>query len=137
MSDIYKYAARKKIRFPSSRGNLTVEQLYDLHLKSTAGADLNTVARTISNELKTSSQENFVDVVESDPKKKDLEVALEIVKDVIAVKQAENKAAVDRAAKRAQRQKLLDALSAKKDAALTTASMDELQKQLDALDDAE
>jgi hypothetical protein len=133
MSDIYKYAARHQLRFPSRKGELTVERLFQLPLKSATGDDLNTVAVDINRALKGASEESFVDDGAADPRKAALTVALEIVKDVIATKQAENRAALQRLEQVEQRRKLREAIEAKKDEKLSQASIDELQKQLDAL----
>lgn len=136
MSDIYKFAAQNCLRFPSKRGELTVEQLFQLPLKTTTvnGVDLNGIAIAINNQLKTVGEESFVEDTSSDPRKTTLQVQLEIVKDVIKTKQDENKAALLKREKAEQRKKLLDAIGAKKDQALTTASLDELEKKLAELD---
>ena len=86
MSDIYKYAAKNGIRFPSSRGNLMAEQLFAMPLKAANGFDLQTVDRTSDNELKTMGQTDFVGDGETNPRKKELEVSLDIVKDIIGTK---------------------------------------------------
>jgi hypothetical protein len=112
-----------------------VEQLFELPLKSsTSSFDLDTVAKTVNNELKGISEESFVESSASNPRKRTLEVSLAIVKDVIATKQAENQAELARRNKSLERKKLLDAIGAKKDEALTKASLDELEKQLAALE---
>lgn len=134
MSDIYKFAVQYALRFQTNRGNLTVEQLFQLPLKSASGCDLNTVAKSINNELKATSEESFVEDTTSDPRKQALTVSLDIVKDVIATKQAENRAALARTQKIADRKKILDILAAKKDEKLSQASIEELEKQLAALD---
>lgn len=135
MSDIYKFAAKTGLRFPSKRGELTVEQLFQLPLKSQTGFDLDTVAKGINAQLKQTGEESFVEDTSSDPKTTALKVALDICKDVIKTKQDENKAALAKREKAEQRQKILAAMAAKKDQALTTASMEDLEKQLAALDD--
>lgn len=132
--DIYKFAAQNKLAFPSRRGELTVSDLFDLPLKSTTGFDLDTVAKAINTQLKGVTEESFVAEAVADPKQELLATALAVVKDVIATKQAENKAAREKAERAVERRKLLDAIAAKKDAALTAASMDELEKKLAALD---
>lgn len=134
--DMYKLAAQTILRFPSINGSLTVEQLFQLPLKSAKAntADLDTVARTINTELKSVTQESFVDDSSNSPQRKRLELALEIVKDVIATKKAENQATLDKAAKAEKRKKLLDALAAKKDQALSAASIADLEKELAALE---
>lgn len=134
MSDIYKIAAQEGLRFPSNKGLLTVEQLFALPLKSKTGFDLDTVACGIDRSLEGTSRKSFVEDTADDPQRRQLTVALEIVKDVISTKQAENRAAVLRANKAAERRKLLDAIAAKKDQALTAASLEELERQLTALD---
>jgi hypothetical protein len=133
MSDnMFLIASRHKFRFPSSKGDLTVEQLWDLPLISKTGVDLNTIAKSVSRELKGMEEESFVEV-RSNPRRGDLEVMLEIVKTVISTKQADNKAATDRAAKESLRSRLRDAIDAKKDQQLGEMSIEELQAQLDAI----
>jgi len=80
------------------------------------------------------SEESFVEDVAADPAKKTLETALEIVKDVIATKQAENRATLAKHQRAIERKKILDAIAAKKDQALTAASLEELEQKLTALD---
>lgn len=58
-----------------------------------------------------------------------------MVKDVIATKQKANAEALARTHKAEERRKILDAISNKKDEALSGASIDELEKKLAALDD--
>lgn len=134
MSDLYKYAALNKLRFPSIRGALVVEQLFDMPLSSISGFDLDTVAREVNAELKACGEESFVSTTPS-PRHKELEVALDVVKDVIAYRQAKIAESEARKHRAVERRRLLDALEAKKDQALSEASIDELEKQLAALDD--
>lgn len=134
MSDIYKYAAKKQLRFQSNRGELTAEQLFQLPLKSQNGCDLDTIAKKINGQLKNASEESFVEDISDDPRKTDLTIALDIVKDVIATKQSEERARLDRIRKSAERKKILDVIAAKKDEKLSQASLEELEKQLAALD---
>lgn len=132
--DIYKFAAQNGLRFPSKKGELVVEQLFDLPLKSGTGLDLDTIARTINNSLKGVSEESFVEDTTADPRKQALTVSLEIVKDVIRTKQEENRALQLKRDKAEQRKKILDAIAAKKDQKLSQASLDELEKELAAID---
>lgn len=130
---MYKIAAQTKLRFPSTRGDLTVEQLFDMQLKRSDGFDLDTVARNINNELKAITDDSFVEVQSADPRKQSLELALAIVKDVIKTKQEEKAAELSKRHKAEQRQKIMDIIEAKKDAALSAASLEDLQKQLTEL----
>ena len=61
-------------------------------------------------------------------------MALEVVKDVIKTKPDENAAELNKIEKAAERKTILDAIRAKKDAALTAASLEDLEKRLVALD---
>ncbi len=134
MSDIYKFAAQTGLRFPSKRGDLMVEQLFHMPLKSANGFDLDSIAKGINNQLKGVSEESFVEDNTSNPQKQALTVALDIVKDVIATKQAENRAALARTNRAAERKKLLDILASKKDEKLSQASIEDLEKKLAELD---
>jgi len=131
--DLYKYAAQNALRFASVRGDLTAEQLFSLPLTSKNGADLDTIAKSINADLKSVSEESFVKPV-TNPRKPQLEVALELVKDVIATKQAEAAAELAKTKKAEERRKLLDALAAKKDQALSEKSIEALEAALTALD---
>lgn len=132
---LFETAARLKYRFPSIRGDLTVEQLFDLPLLHPSTADLDSVARAINKELKGLTSESFVEVVTEAAKRATTALSdkLEIVKYVIKVKQDEAKAVETARLKKAERQKILDIINAKKDAALSEASMEELEKRLAAL----
>ncbi len=127
--DIYKFAAQNGLRFASSRGDLTVEQLFQIPLKSGSGFDLDNVARAINTELKELTQESFVDT-NPDPRQHRLTVALEIVKDVIKTKQDEGKANELRRQKEAMRQKLLDVKASKQEQSLASLSEEEIDKKL-------
>jgi hypothetical protein len=132
---MYKFAAQNKLRFPSVRGDLVIEQLFDLPLKSNSGFDLDNIARTINSEIKEIGEESFVENNNSNPRKKILECGLEIVKDVIKTKQEENSLRLNKAKKIEERKKILDAMNAKKEQQLSQASLEELEAKLAALDE--
>lgn len=135
MSDLYKIAAQKRYRFETIRGPLDVEQLFQVPLKATDGFDLNTLAKKLNKRIADCKEDSFVDDDTVAPFVKDIENCLDIVKDVIATKQAEKKASLDRAKKALERKKILDAISAKQDEKISQASLEELEKQLAALED--
>lgn len=132
---MYKFASQNKLRFPSLRGDLITEQLFDLPLKSNSGFDLDSVARAINNSIKEIGEESFVDNNSNNPLKKTLECSLEIVKDVIKTKQEENATRLSKIKKTEERKKILDAMNAKKEQQLSQASLEDLEKKLAALDD--
>jgi len=130
--DLYKYAAQQGLRFPSRAGSLSVEDLFQLPLTSARDANLDDTAKMVNAALKSVSEESFVTT--SNPRKGPLEVALEIVKDVIATKQAENEAVRLKASRAEERRKLLDAISAADARELSSASKEDLLKKLAELD---
>ena len=131
--NIFEQASVFKLRFPSSKGGLTTEQLWDLPLQSKSGFDLDTVARQCNADLKTVTEESFVSTT-INPAKCQLQLALDIVKHVIAAKVAENDANRNRAAKQAQKQKLLEILANKQEDGLKTLTVEEIQARIAALD---
>jgi hypothetical protein len=132
---MFEQATRSKIRFPSNKGELSVEQIWDLPLESKTGFDLDSVAKAINSQLKSVTEESFVATTTS-PAKSRLTLQLDIVKHVIATKIAENKAARDRAANAAERNKLLDILGTKEDEELKGLTKEELLKRIEALNKA-
>lgn len=132
--NIFETASRKKFRYSTDRGEITTEQLWDLPLTSGRNGylDLDTVAKAVNDQLKSVTTESFVAPIKS-PGKEDLEVKLEVVKHVIAVKIEALETAKSTATKTAKRTKLLDALASKEAEELSGASKEELLKQLEEL----
>lgn len=122
---MFEKAARLKLRFPSSVGNLTIEDLWDLPLKS-RGVSLDKLAIALNKEVKESGEESFVD------KKSTASTALtlkfDIVKHVIDVKLAEAEAAKTRAEAKARNEKIVAIIAEKQDEGLRDLSVEELQK---------
>ena len=129
MMNIFEQASRQKLRFQSSKGELTSEQLWDLPLQSKTQFDLDTVAKTVSRDLKGVTEESFVSTA-ANPANARLTLALEVVKHVIAVKIAENEASRKRADREDERKKLLAALANKEESALNAMTADEIRQRL-------
>lgn len=136
MQNIFEYATRSKLRFASIRGELTVEQLWDVPLRMKNGDhfDLNNIAQRANAALKEIDAENFVENKRT-PAHEVCEQRLEVVKCIIGVKLAEEEAAKSLAAKKQKKEKLLDILAEKQDGKLSELSEKELQKQIAALED--
>lgn len=131
-TNMFEYATRAKLRFPSIKGELTVEQLWDLPLQAKTAFDLDNTARAVNAELKSVTEDSFV-ATKPNPAKADLEIKLELVKHIISVRMAENEAARNALARKAEKEKLMGLLEKKQDAALESLSTEEIQKRLDAL----
>lgn len=133
--NLFEKATRKAFRFPSNKGELTVEQVWQLPLTSRTGFDLDTVARTINTDLKALGEESFVNKG-ANPKRGDLQDKLDILKYVIDVKQNEAAAAEKRVATQQEVRKLEELLARKNDQELEGLSKEDLEKKLAALKDA-
>jgi hypothetical protein len=133
-TNIFEYASRNKLRFTSSRGEITVEQLWDVPLRSTDGFNLNAVAKAANEAVKVIGEESFVETTRTTAHTR-VEAAFEVVKHVIEIKLADEAAAKTRADNRIKREKLLNALAEKQDGKLSAMSERELKKQIAELEE--
>ena len=134
MINVFEYATRNKIRFHSSRGELTLEQLWDVPLRSADGFDLNAVAKNANKALKEVSEESFVETKKTTLHVR-LEITLDVVKNVIDAKLADEEAAKRRAANRVEKEKLLAILSEKQDGKLSELTEKQLRQRIAALEE--
>jgi hypothetical protein len=134
MTDLFIFATRNKLRFASIRGELTVEQLWDVPLRSRDDFNLNAVAKAANKALKDISEESFVETTKTTAHTR-CEATLEVVKYVIDVKLTEEEASKTRAAKQQEKTKLLEILAEKQAGKLSELSEKELQKRIAALED--
>lgn len=130
--NLFEQASRQKLRFASERGELMVEQLWDLPLTSKNGFDLDTLAREVNRQLRLLSEESFVETKRA-PATEILELKLEILKHIIAVRIAEREKNLAAVARSAERQRLLEILGKKEDAALEALTPEQIKARLDAL----
>ena len=128
----FEYATRNKIRFLSKRGELSVEQLWDVPLRSKDGFDLDAIAKETNRAFKGLTEESFVST-ETTPAHTKAETALEVVKYVIQTKLAEENKAKTRATNLAEKQRLLTILAEKQAGALSALTEKELQDRINAL----
>ncbi|MEU4692305.1 hypothetical protein [Actinoplanes sp. NPDC023714] len=129
---IFEKATREKFRYPSTKGLLTTEQLWELPLTAKSGFSLDDVAKAVNAELKAVDTESFV-ATETNPAKATLEAKLDVVKRVIAVRLAEDLAAKAAAAKKLEKEKLLAVLGRKQDAVLENLTEEELLARINDL----
>lgn len=132
IENIFEYATRNKIRFDSARGQITIEQLWDVPLRATDGFNLDAVAKTVNQSLKDATEESFVSAVKT-PVRERLEATLDIVKRVIEVKLSDEAAAKKRAENKIEKEKLLKILAEKQDGRLSDLTEKELQRRIAAL----
>lgn len=130
--NIFEQATRKKLRFTSVRGELTVEQLWDLPLTSRNSFDLDSVAKAVNADLRSVSEESFV-TTRVHPAKADHELRLELVKHVIAVRMDEEARRKDAALKASRKAQILELLAKKDEEEMLSKSKDELLRELEEL----
>lgn len=124
--NIFEQATRNKLRFSSSKGILTVEDLWELPLTSAnSTANLDDIARGFYADLKDTSTISFVNKpAKADP---ETELSFNIVKHIIEVRLAENAAAAVARENKERKQRLLGIIEHKENEVLTSKSLDELR----------
>lgn len=133
MENMFEQATRNKLRFESTKGPLTVEQVWDAPLTSRNGFSLDDIAKQAKRELDALSEESFVEQVS--PLKSVAVLKLEVVKHIISVKLAEKEAASKRAERAELRRQLTEALAEKQSDTIKNMSSEEIQKRLKELED--
>jgi len=132
MSDMFEQAAREKFRFDTSKGQVTVEDLWDLPLSSSSGkASLDEVAKGLHRQLKSDDSISFV--TPATKTDETVQKKFDIVKHVIAIRLAENEAAATLRANREKKQNLLALIAQKENEQLAGKSLEDLRAMVDAM----
>lgn len=124
---LFEMATRSKLRFPSTKGELSVEDLWDLSDK-----DLDVVYKNLKDQEVKSSEESLLDDANVDLK---LTAAIGIVKYIFTTKRNERLAEKERINKKLTQRKYINALSKKQDEAIEKMSEAELRAMIDSLED--
>lgn len=123
INELFVIAARKKFRFSSTKGELNVEDLFDLNLNS-----LDAIAVALDEKIQKAGRKSFVQKRAASTT--DFEIQLEIVKFIIETKQAEIEERKVREAKAAKREFLLGLKQKKEMDQLEGLSLADIEKQL-------
>lgn len=125
-------ATRSKLRFSTTRGELSVEDLWDLNLTSATGKpNLDDLAKSLNRALKSTDDESFVTpAVKVDDGNA---LRFEIVKSIIAVRLLERDAAAQAKEKAEKKQKIMGFIESKQDEALSNMPIEELRKLLESV----
>ena len=124
-NDVFAIATRCKYRYPYN-GQISTEDLWDL-----SPAQLDKVYKTLGKTLTNTGELSLVKT--TTPDDEITQAKLDIVKFVYETKIAEKQEAVRAAERRAYADKLQRILESKKDAALESLSVEELEKKLQKL----
>lgn len=122
---MFEKAVRLKVRW-DYKGLCSVEDLWDLTVQ-----ELDTIFKGLNARLKEQEEESLLE--ERSPMKEALQLKVDIIKHIVEVKLAEQKAKEDEAKNKARKQKLLEVIAEKQDAELYDLDVKKLQKMADAL----
>lgn len=120
---MYKEASKLKLRFETSKGSLSVEQMWDLKMTTLA-----TIARSLKKKLNETSGDDELSFLDENaiPVDKETQLQFDIVKDMYLTKKAELEAAKSEAETKAHNQKILGLIKQKQEEKLLTMSEEEL-----------
>lgn len=127
--NIFEYATRNKLRFTSSKGVLTVEELWQLPID--ALREIFNVYNKQKKEL--DGEEKFIDDDVEVNKTSELDIIIDILKHIAETKSKESKAVIEAQAKAAKKQRIMELIANKQNAELEDKSIDELTKMLTEL----
>ncbi len=131
-TSIFEKASKQKLRFETSKGFISTEQLWDLPLQSNTGkVKLDELAKEVSTKLKESEVESFV--TKGKASNTDDKLRLDILKHVIDVRVAELEALSNQRANAERKRLLLDVLAEKRAANLASLTEEQIQAELDSL----
>lgn len=124
--NLFEMATRNKMRFPSTKGELSVEDLWDLSDK-----DLDVVYKNLKDQEVKSSEESLLDDANVDLK---LTAAIGIVRYIFTTKRNERLEAKELIDKKRNQQLYIDALSRRKLKDIDNMSVEELEAKIAELD---
>jgi len=117
---MYKKASQQKLRFETTVGLLTVEQLWDLPLK-----DLDALAVALEDSYKTSNEKSFL--IKKTVKNKTFKLKFDIVLDVLNTKIEERDNLLSARANKEHNAKIDELIAEKQDANLKGKTIKQLE----------
>jgi len=132
--EIYKKASKKKLRFNTNRGVLSVEMLWDLPKEEIRELVIKAreAAKKSSGQV-SDAELSFLDAPKA--KATDDELRFEILKDIYLTKKNADEKALKKAEIKANNKKVLELIARKQDEALEKMSIKELEKMLESEED--
>lgn len=123
---MFEKALKQKLRFDTSKGQVSTEDLWDLSLTK-----LDEIAKAVNRQIKDSQEESFIET--KTKKSTEDELKLEVLKFVIADKIASRDASKARAEKQAKIAQLKQLMVAKQNEALANSSTEDIARMLQEL----
>ena len=125
MKDIYKMATRENWTFPTSKGTVSVHDLWQLPLDSEKYVSLNSVAINLHDSLSSTTGKSFVK--RKSPADTLISRKLELVQDIIATREEEAAAKLSAKQAESHNAKIDELISKKVDQELAGLSIEQLQ----------
>ncbi len=122
---MFKQASKLKLRFQTSKGLLSAEQLWDLTL-----TDLSNAIKAVKKLLKKSDDDELSFLSEGNTVDVESQLRFDILKDVYLTKKAEAEALRTAAETKAHNQKILSLIAEKQEGKLKDMSIEDLEKLL-------
>jgi hypothetical protein len=128
--NIFEQASRLKLRFETTKGLLSVEDLWQLSLQS-----LDTIAKAVNRKLKEVAEESFIPApIRTNSASAELQLKLDLLKHVITTLDAETKAKLARSKRQADLAQLRQLAAAKTNEALASQSLEDILKKISELE---
>lgn len=121
---MYKEVSKQKLRFSTNKGNLTVEQLWDLSIQ-----DLDNLAVSLQEDYESSGKKSFV--LKKSAKDKTTKLKFDVVLDILTTKVEEAEIAANKLERKEKNKKILELIAEKQDEGLKKKSIKELEAMLD------
>jgi phage-related minor tail protein len=134
--DIFIAASRAKLRFDTPKGQLSVEDLWDLPLDSGRGTTLDSVAVALYQDIKATSEAPVSFTKKSTTSTAamaEAKLKFEVAKFILDLRVAERDTKAEADNKRETKQKLLAVLERRENAELESKSPEELRAMIAAL----
>jgi hypothetical protein len=129
--NIFEKASRSKLLFSTERGFIRTDDLWDLPLTSHRTISLDAIGRDL---LRLQREVEIPSLVSDASKEQsELNLKLDIVKHVIAVKQEEAQLASQAAVRKEKKQQILAIIAEKEMQAISSQSLEDLKKLADSL----
>lgn len=119
----FKQASKQKLRFQTTKGVLSVEQLWDLSL-----SDLDSLAVSLQEAYENSKGKSFL--TKRTTKDATIKLQFDVVLDILQTKVEESELLREAKENKDHNEKILNLISEKKDEELKGKSLKELQKML-------
>lgn len=123
----FETATRRKLRFQTTKGNLSIEDLWDVPLTV-----LDEAYKGLSRQIREAEDDSLL--TKRDSGVEEASLKRDLVKHVVQVRQAEAEAKTARAARRQQAARVRELIAQKQDEALAGKSTDELNALLAELE---